>query len=189
MRCRHFRCAREAGAPEVAAARRSLGEGGPGYPRRVATVHRFDIPDLADDVLFAYARTARSLLRRFALYGLLLYVPLAVLPLLFVQPLTPAARAFVYVMTPASAALIVGAWGLGMAPRFAARLTLIALIPLFPVVALVGLQLRTTRGMAGEARKSNLFTALRFLDEAARRIDRDPDGPEQRAWLGLAPRA
>jgi hypothetical protein len=150
-------------------------------------VHRFDLPDIADDALFRYARNARSKLRRFACYGLLLYLPLAVLPYLYTPTLSYAQTVFIAVMGTLSAMLLIASIAINQNPRAATRMMILALIPLAPIIAIALFHGR--KAQRGNAAASvNLFLTLPLFDEVAIRLDRDPDGAAQRDWLGLAPR-
>jgi len=155
----------------------------------VGRIRRGDIPNLPDDVLFAHARSARSRLRRFACYGLLLYVPLALIPrLLPAAPYGPrsaqvAVNVYIAIMLGLSTAVVFAAIGVTQWPRMAPRLLIATLLPMVPFVGLALLHARRAPHDAiGEV---NLFAMLPLLDEVAVRLDRDPEGPEQRAWLGL----
>jgi hypothetical protein len=145
---------------------------------------------LPDDVLFAQARLARSRLRRFACYGLLLYVPLALIPRLLPDaPYAPrsahvAVNVYIAIMLGLSAMVVFAAIGVTQWPRMAPRLLIATLLPMVPFVGLALLHSRHAPSASGAVGEVNLFAMLPLLDEVAVRLDRDPEGAEQRRWLG-----
>jgi len=148
----------------------------------------FDVSDLPDAALFAHATEARSRMRRFACYGLLLYVPVGALPFVYTATLSDAQRTFLLVMATLTVTLAVATLAISQRPRLAPRLVLVALVPLLPVIGIAVFHARKTPGAQSPIETVNLFRTLPLFDEVAVRLDRDPDGPEQRAWLGFGPR-
>ena len=142
---------------------------------------RAHLPDLSDEELFALAAEACSRFRRFAAYGMLLYLPMAAMALTLVKPPTAAAVWMGMVTGVLGVALLFASLGLRRSPRICARVILGCLVPFLPMMlfAAGGYLLRPAVW-----RSENPRPQVRILDEVAARLDRNPEGTAQRAWLG-----
>jgi len=115
---------------------------------------------------------------------MLLYLPMAAMALTLVKPPTPAAVWMGTGTAILGVALLFASLGLRRSPRLCARVILACLAPFFPLMLFAaGRYLLTPAAWRSEDPRPQ----VRMLDEAAFRLERDPDGSAQRAWLGYAP--
>jgi len=149
---------------------------------------RVDLSTYTDKKLFARARVERATFRRYACYGVAVYAPIAMLPLVLGLSMAPAAQVLCGVAGVLGVALVFAVYGLRPMPRLCARVVLVALLPFLPIVLIALLQTWYSPLVRRSASASNPILSVRVLDEAARRLDGDPDGSEQRDWLGLPER-
>ena len=146
---------------------------------------RAHLPSLSDDEVFAFAAEACSRFRRFAAYGMLLYVPMAAMALTLVKPPTAAAVWMGTVCGVLGVLLFFASLGLRRSPRICARVILVCLVPFLPMMLFAAGRYLLTPAVW---RSEDPRPQVRMLDEAAIRLERNTDGSAQRAWLGYAAR-
>ena len=95
---------------------------------------RVHLPNLTDQEVFAYAAEACSRFRRFAAYGMLLYLPMSAMALTLVNPPTAAATWMGTGTGVLGVVLVLGSVNMRSSPRIGARAIIGALALMFPLI-------------------------------------------------------